>query len=344
METLLINDPTDFGTAARILQEGGLVAVPTETVYGLAGNGLNETAVANIFVAKGRPNDNPLILHIAHLDMLDSLVKTIPATAKLLMKHFWPGPLTLIFDASDTVPTIVRAGLPSVAIRFPSHPITQSIIRLAGVPLAAPSANTSGKPSPTNALRVQEDLDGKIDAIVDGGNCEFGLESTVVDLTGDIPVILRPGAITHAMLTEVVGDVAIDPALIHLDGQFTPKAPGMKYTHYSPRAEVIIVKGAVDVVASEINKRTLESSSKNLSVGVLATDETLHLFDAKHILSLGSSANLHQVASNLFEQLRAFDDLGVDIIYALAFEEEGLGKAIMNRLEKSAGYHIIDKR
>lgn len=342
METLLISDPTDFSIAAHILQEGGLVAIPTETVYGLAGNGLNATAVSNIFIAKGRPSDNPLILHISNLEMLNPLVKAIPPTAKLLMQAFWPGPLTLIFEATDTVPSIVRAGLPSVAIRFPSHPIIQSIISLSGVPLAAPSANTSGKPSPTNACRVQEDLNGKIDAIIDGGSCEFGLESTVVDLTGDVPVILRPGAITYAMLTDVVAKVIIDPALTHHDTSLTPKAPGMKYTHYAPDAELIIVKGPLDRVIPEINHRLQEAKSKGLRTGVLGTDETLDSLHCDIKISLGSEMNLHQIAANLFEKLRIFDDLGVDIVYTLSFKEEGIGKAIMNRLEKSAGYHIID--
>lgn len=343
MDTLMINDSTHLNQAAEILQNGGLVAVPTETVYGLAANALNEHAVANIFTAKGRPNDNPLIIHIASLDMLDPLVKTIPSKAKVLMEHFWPGPLTLIFEATDTVPLSVRAGLSTVAIRFPSHPVMQKLITLSSLPLAAPSANTSGKPSPTNAHRVKDDLSGKIDAIIDGGNCAVGLESTVIDMTCGVPVILRPGAITHDMLEATIGTVHIDPALLSQDESLIPKAPGMKYTHYSPNAEVIIVKGDLDDVISEINARILTDKAQHKKVGVLATDETLHAFDCDNILSLGSISNLEQIAMNLFEKLRTFDDTKTDIVYSLAFPEEGLGKAIMNRLEKSAGYNIIHK-
>ncbi|MGL4345357.1 MAG: L-threonylcarbamoyladenylate synthase, partial [Cellulosilyticaceae bacterium] len=266
-----------------------------------------------------------------------------PPNAKLLMDAFWPGPLTLIFDATDQVPAVVRGGLPTVAVRFPSHPIMQSLIELAGVPVAAPSANLSGKPSPTNAQRVIEDLSGKVDAIIDGGTSDVGLESTVVDVTSTIPTILRPGGITHAMLESVVGTVHIDPALLSPSENLKPKSPGMKYTHYSPNAEVIIVKGALDAVVSEINSRVMDCEKEHLSVGVLATDETMHLFNCKNVLSVGTISNLSTVATNLFEALRKFDDYKMDRVYSLAFPEEGIGEAIMNRLEKSAGYNIIHK-
>lgn len=343
MNTLIISDLIQLPKAAHLLKEGGLVATPTETVYGLAANAFDEDAVAHIFKAKGRPNDNPLIVHIASLDGLEELVSEIPPKAKLLMDAFWPGPLTLIFEASSKVPDIVRAGLPSVAVRFPSHPIMQSLIKLAGVPVAAPSANLSGKPSPTNAQRVIEDLNGKVAAIIDGGDCSVGLESTVVDITSDIPTILRPGGITEAMLKSVVGEVHIDPALVSKDTTLKPKSPGMKYTHYSPNAEVIIVKGSQDAVVDEINLQIQQCKDQNLAVGVLATDETANLFDCEHVLSVGSLSDLSTVASNLFEALRKFDDYKMDRVYSVAFPESGIGEAIMNRLEKSAGYNIIHK-
>ena len=343
MNTLMINDTTNLIHAARIVKDGGLVAAPTETVYGLCANALDSEAVSKIFVAKGRPSDNPLIIHISSLDMLSPLVKFIPPTAKILMDHFWPGPLTLIFEATDLVPSIVRAGLPSVAIRFPSHPIMQKLITLSGVPIAAPSANTSGKPSPTNARRVKDDLEGKIDAIIDGGDCEVGLESTVVDLTGDIPTILRPGGVTKTMLEKVIGDVVLDPALVSPDDSLIPKAPGMKYTHYSPNAQVIIFKGSEEKVIKAINEHIEKDMSLGKKVGVLATDETKDAFLTSNVISLGSIHHLEAIATHLFEALRTFDDNNIDIVYSLAFPEEGIGKAIMNRLEKSAGFNIIHK-
>ena len=343
MDTLLISDISDLTYAAHTLQKGGLVVAPTETVYGLAANALDADAVKNIFKAKGRPSDNPLIVHIASLDMLDALVTFVPENAKVLMEHFWPGPLTLIFNASDKIPNTVRANLPTVAIRFPSHPIMQELIKTSGLPLAAPSANLSGKPSPTNVTRVTEDLFGKVDVIIDGGDCSVGLESTVVDMTSTPPTILRPGGITAEMLEAAIGPVLIDPALSGEDPSLKPKAPGMKYTHYSPNAEVVIVKGPLSCVVDEINTRIKENASRNKKVGVLATDETIHLFSDAYVLSCGTSSDLSTIAANLFEKLRAFDDAKVDIVYSLAFPCEGIGKAIMNRLEKSAGHHIINK-
>lgn len=342
MNTLMITDVNELHLAADILKNGGLVAVPTETVYGLAANALNEQAVSNIFKAKGRPSDNPLIIHIADLEMLNPLVKNIPEQAYVLIEHFWPGPLTLIFESSDLVPLSVRGGLSTVAIRFPSHPTIQSLIKVTGLPLAAPSANTSGKPSPTNAKRVYEDLNGKIDAIVDGGYSSVGLESTVLDLTDSIPTILRPGGITKKMLEDVLGVVTLDPALHNTDEKTIPKAPGMKYTHYSPNADVIIYKGELSKVTAAINKQLAEDKENHILSSVLCDDETKHLFNAKHIISLGSRSEPHHIAANLFEALRTFDDLGTKKVYALAFSEEGIGSAIMNRLEKSAGHHVIE--
>ncbi len=342
MKTVLISDFDDLKSAADILKAGGLVASPTETVYGLCANALDPSAVAKIFKAKGRPSDNPLIVHIANLDMLTPLVENIPQTAKLLIEHFWPGPLTLVFKASPIVPKEVTGGLDTVAVRFPSHPIMRQLITLSGLPLAAPSANTSGKPSPTTAKRVIEDLNGKIESIIDGGSCEFGVESTVLDITSSLPVILRPGGITYEMLKKVLGRLEIDPAIYQgLSGDLLPKAPGMKYTHYAPNASVFIVKGDPKRAAMKINELVKEQQNLGRRVGVLATDETKHLMHADLVLSGGTLSNLNTIANRLFEDLRRFDDAHMDIVYTLAFPTNEIGAAIMNRLEKSASYNII---
>lgn len=343
MKTVIISDKENLQQAAEILKEGGLVASPTETVYGLCANALDEAAVKNIYKAKGRPSDNPLIVHIGDLDMLKPLVQEVSPIAKKLMDTFWPGPMTLIFKASDLVPKVVTGGLDTVAVRFPSHPTINKLIKTSGLPLAAPSANTSGKPSPTNFTRVYEDLNGKIDCIIEGDHSEYGVESTVVDTVGDIATILRPGGITFEMLEEVLGKVMMDPALGHkLKEGEVPRAPGMKYTHYSPNAEVIIVKGENHQVIPFINTLVKKQQSKGKTVGVLATDETASLFMADKVISVGTESNPLTIASNLFEVLRSFDDAHIDMVYSLAFKETGIGKAIMNRLEKSAGYHIIE--
>lgn len=342
MKTVIISDTSQLDVAAEILQKGGLVASPTETVYGLCANALNEEAVKSIYLAKGRPSDNPLIVHIADLNTLPELVQEISPIAKTLMEKFWPGPMTLIFKASSIIPKVVTGGLDTVAIRFPSDPTITQLIKTSGLPLAAPSANTSGKPSPTNFERVYEDLNGKIDCIIHGGSSHFGVESTVIDTTGDVATICRPGGITFEMLQEVLDDVIIDPALGHqLKQGEVPKAPGMKYTHYSPNAEVIIVKGKLEDVTSKINTLTREQQALGKKVGIMATDETLTLFKANKLISVGSQEHPITIAANLFEALRSFDDDQIDIVYSLAFNEEGIGMAIMNRLEKSAGYHII---
>lgn len=342
MKTIIISNLKDLNKASDIIKKGGLVASPTETVYGLCADALNTVAVSSIFKAKGRPNDNPLIVHIANRDMLDSLVTEISAEAKLLMDTFWPGPLTLVFKASSIVPKTVTGGLDTVAVRYPSHPIMQSLISLSGTPLAAPSANTSGKPSPTNAARVIEDLSGKIEAIIDGGSSEFGVESTVLDTTSEVPTILRPGGITYEMLEKVLGTVQTDPAISHsLSQDLLPKAPGMKYTHYSPNAEVFIVKGPLDNVIHKIHSQVKTDKDHGKTVGILATDETRHLFEADLVLSAGTASDLKTIAANLFEKLREFDDYHMDIVYSLDFPKAGIGDAIMNRLEKSAAHHII---
>ena len=342
MKTVIISDLNNLSEAAKLIQEGKLVASPTETVYGLCADALNPEAVSTIYKAKGRPSDNPLIVHIADLDMLKPLVKEIPERALPIINAFWPGPLTLVFKASALVPKIVTGGLDTVAVRFPSHPIMKAFIKASQRPIAAPSANTSGKPSPTNAKRVYDDLNGKISAIIDGGSCEFGVESTVLDITSEVPTILRPGGITQEMLEEVVPFVNIDPAIGHLlaEGE-KPKAPGMKYKHYAPNANVYIVQGETQKVAAKINQLVTKGHEEHQKIGVLCTDETKDLFHADLILSAGTESNLITIASHLFEILREFDDNHIDTVYSLSFPKTGIGSAIMNRLEKSAGYKII---
>ncbi|WP_058486027.1 L-threonylcarbamoyladenylate synthase [Defluviitalea phaphyphila] len=329
--------------ASKIIKKGGLVAFPTETVYGLGANALDEIAVKKIFNAKGRPSDNPLIVHISDKEEISSLVEYIPKNAKALMNAFWPGPLTLIFPKSKKVPYVITAGLSSVAIRFPENKIARALIKESGVPIAAPSANISGKPSPTKASHVIEDLKGKIDMILDGGHVKVGLESTVVDVTGDIPMILRPGGITKEMIEEVIGEVLIDPSILSLKTvNFTPKAPGMKYKHYAPQAKVIIVEGNLDKVIISINQFVKEKQAKNLKVGVMATLQTKKYYNADVILSVGDRNNPKTIASNLFDTLRAFDEEKVDIVFSESFSDKEIGLAIMNRLRKSAGYNIIN--
>ena len=325
-------------TAAKILQEGGLVAFPTETVYGLGGNGLDSEACKKIYIAKGRPSDNPLILHISEFEELNPIVREISPAAKKLMDAFWPGPLTMVFPKSEIVPDQATGGLDTVAVRFPNHPVARAIIRAAGLPIAAPSANSSGKPSPTRASHVEFDLNGKIDMIVDGGAAEWGLESTIVDVSGEVPMILRPGAVTKEMMEEVVGKVEIDPAILKKPAaDLKPKAPGMKYTHYSPKAEVILVKGETKAVVDEINRLAAADQSLGKKTGVMATEETKDLYKADIILSLGSRERPEEIGANLFKILRKFDFLGAERVYSEVFSEEGEGMAIMNRLNKAAG-------
>ena len=330
-------------TAAKILQEGGLVAFPTETVYGLGGNGLDSAACEKIYIAKGRPSDNPLILHISEFEELNPIVREISPAAQKLMDAFWPGPLTMVFPKADIVPEKATGGLDTVAVRFPSHPVARAIIRAAGLPIAAPSANSSGKPSPTRASHVEFDLNGKIDMIVDGGAAEWGLESTIVDVSGEVPMILRPGAVTKEMIEKVVGTVEIDPAILTKPAaDLKPKAPGMKYTHYSPKAEVVLVKGETKAVVDEINRLATEDMAQGLKTGVMATEETKDLYQADIVLSLGSRNRPEEIGANLFKYLRKFDFLGAERVYSEVFSEEGEGMAIMNRLNKAAGYCVID--
>jgi len=329
--------------AAEILRNGGLVAFPTETVYGLGGNGLDSEVCRKIYEAKGRPSDNPLILHISQICELDAIVREVKPIAKKLMDAFWPGPMTMIFKKTDIVPMQATGGLDTVAVRFPSHLVAQAIIRASGLPIAGPSANMSGRPSPTRASHVAFDLTGKIDMIVDGGAAEWGLESTIVDVSGEIPVILRPGAVTKAMMEAIVGGVEIDPALLSKPtDDFQPKAPGMKYTHYSPKAEIVLVKGERLDVAHAVNRLAEIERRQGRRVGVLATEETKHLYDCDVVLSLGSRVQLEKIGAKLFKHLRKFDFLEVDKVYAEVFEEDGEGMAVMNRLNKAAGYRVIE--
>ena len=328
--------------AAEIIKRGGLVAFPTETVYGLGANGLDENAVPKIYEAKGRPSDNPLILHISKLDEIEDIVKEIPKSALILAEEFWPGPLTMVFKKSERVPYRTTGGLESVAIRMPSNKIARELIKAAGVPIAAPSANSSGRPSPTKAAHVIYDLDGKIDMVIDGGEVDIGIESTIVDVTGEVPVILRPGFITEKMLSEAIGRVEIDEVVKSLspDKDLKPKAPGMKYRHYAPRGKMTIYKGSHSKVVERINEEISKLEGKK--TGVLATDETKSYYKADIIISLGSREDGESIAHNLFDALRKFDDEDVEFIYSEGFDENKLGFAIMNRLHKSAGYNIIN--
>ena len=301
--------------AAGIIKKGGLVAFPTETVYGLGANGLDENAVPKIYEAKGRPSDNPLILHISEFDEIKSIVKEIPKTALILAEEFWPGPLTMVLKKSDIVPYRTTGGLESVAVRMPSNKIARELIKASGVPIAAPSANSSGRPSPTKASHVIFDLDGKIDMVIDGGAVDIGLESTIVDVTGDVPVILRPGFITEEMLSEAIGRVEIDEVVKSL----SPDKP--------------------EKVVERINEEIAKSAGKKTAV--LATDETKMYYKADVVISVGSREDGESIAHNLFDALRRFDDVGAEVIFAEGFDENRLGFAIMNRLHKSAGYNII---
>ena len=336
------NLTTGLCRAVTIIKNGGLVAFPTETVYGLGANGLDENAVPKIYEAKGRPSDNPLILHISEFDEIKNIVKEIPDTAVILADEFWPGPLTMVLKKSEIVPYRTTGGLESVAVRMPSNKIAREFIKMTGVPVAAPSANASGRPSPTKASHVLGDLDGKIDMVIDGGTVDIGLESTIVDVTGEIPIILRPGFITEEMLSEAIGRVQIDEAVKNLspDNNLKPKAPGMKYRHYAPQGKMTIYKGNPEKVVKIINEEIIKSEGKKTAV--LATDETKSYYKADIVMSVGSRRDYESIAHNLFNALRNFDDMGAEIIFSESFDENRLGFAIMNRLHKSAGYNIVN--
>ncbi|MDQ0285031.1 L-threonylcarbamoyladenylate synthase [Desulfofundulus luciae] len=339
-------DPGIMARAGLILRQGGLVAFPTETVYGLGANALDALAVVRIFEAKGRPQDNPLIVHVADRETVNRLARRVPAGAGRLMDVFWPGPLTLVLPAAPVVPRQVTAGLDSVGIRMPGHPVALALIAAAGVPVAAPSANLSGRPSPTTAGHVLQDLDGRIEAILDGGPAGVGLESTVLDLTGDVPVILRPGGITREELEKVIGEVRVDPGIDGVPGcgspagEFRPRSPGMKYRHYAPRAPLVLVEGEPERVVARLKELAGGYRSRGLRVGVLATAETARECQEDRVVVAGSRQDPAGIASRLFAALRRFDELGVDIILAEGIEPRGLGLAVMNRLRRAAGNRI----
>lgn len=328
--------------AAEIIKNKGTVAFPTETVYGLGANGLEEEAVRKIFIAKGRPSDNPLILHISDLDMLDELVVDIPPKAKCLSDKLWPGPLTLIYKRSDLVPNIITAGLQTVAIRMPSNPIAQSLIRQANVPIAAPSANISGRPSTTKAEHVMEDLFGKVDGIILSEDSTIGLESTVLDVTEDIPILLRPGAVTLEEIESLIGQVRVDEGVLHHLDREEVKSPGMKYKHYAPKAPVKVVRGEVKLLADKINEFTRYYKGQGKKVGILATDESLAYYKADRVISMGKRAEPVTIMAKLFDCLREFDKYEIDIILAEGFSGKGVELALSNRLNKAAGHDITE--
>ena len=369
----------ELGEAAGILRSGGLVAFPTETVYGLGGNALDEDAAGKIYAAKGRPSDNPLIAHVSCMEEVAPLVKEIPEAGRKLMEAFWPGPLTMIFPKSEKVPYGTTGGLDTVAIRMPDDPVANRLIALAGVPVAAPSANTSGRPSPTTADHVWQDMNGRIDMIIDGGPVGIGVESTIVDVSSAVPAVLRPGAITMEMLEEVLGEVSVDPAILGpLSADVRPKAPGMKYKHYAPKADLTLVEpgtgadresGAEQVTGAEqktgadrntgaaqetgleetqlqamirkVRELSREKIEAGYKVGVICTDESRDCYTDGEVRSIGARKSQASVAHNLYALLREFDDLGVDYIFSESFPKDHLGQAIMNRLSKAAGYKIV---
>lgn len=327
--------------AGEIIKNGGLVAFPTETVYGLGGDALNGASCAKIYEAKGRPSDNPLIIHITDMNALAVIVKEIPEAARKLAKAYWPGPLTMIFRKSKAVPLATTGGLETVAVRMPSHQTARALIEAAGGYVAAPSANRSGRPSPTLARYVIEDLDGYVDMIIDGGEANIGLESTIIDLTADYPMILRPGYITEEMLRQTVGRIDTDSTLIDSGSNQAPKAPGMKYRHYAPQGSLTVIEGDFRKVMSYINERLEELKREGIKTGVIATDETAGGYVGDSIKSVGKRQDEEAIARHLFRILREFDDEKVEVIFAEAFSGEGIGQAIMNRLLKAAGHHVI---
>jgi L-threonylcarbamoyladenylate synthase len=336
-------DPAKIQTAAEIIKQGGLVAFPTETVYGLGADALNADAVLALFEAKKRPLDNPPIVHVASVSEVSRLVQDVPAKAELLMKTFWPGPLTLLFKHSSIVPSVTTAGLDTVAIRMPKHKVALALIKASGCPIAAPSANLAGKPSPTNAQHVYEDLNGRVDAIIDGGATNIGVESTVVDLTVDPPMLLRPGGTTFEALKQVLGDMKLH-AFVEAEKELPLekiRSPGMKHRHYAPKAEVILVEGSIEAVTCKIQELANSYWLKGIKVGVLATDETQTAYKADVVRSLGSRSNLPIIAQNLFRLLRDVDAENVGVILAEGVSSEGIGLAVMNRLRKASGYHIV---
>jgi L-threonylcarbamoyladenylate synthase len=331
--------------AADLLRQGEVVAFPTETVYGLGANALSDEAVEKIFLAKGRPSDNPLIVHIGELDQLEMVAREVPLKAQKLIEAFWPGPLTLILPKTERVASLVTAGLDTVGVRMPDHSLALALIRETGLPIAAPSANRSGRPSPTTADHVLADLNGRIAGVLDGGSTGVGVESTVLDVTLEPAVILRPGGITLEQIQEVIGHVELDPAFL-VGSEATPRSPGMKYTHYAPEGEMWLVTGDPAAVRDKMMTLLAEAKQHRRKTGVLATEETAEYWRqqtelADVVLSCGSEADLAGVAQRLYGVLRQFDDEHVQFIVSVTFPRTGLGMAVMNRLEKAAGGRMI---
>ncbi|MPQ42529.1 L-threonylcarbamoyladenylate synthase [Clostridium tarantellae] len=328
--------------ASDVIKNGGIVAFPTETVYGLGANALNIDAVKKIFKAKGRPQDNPLIVHISSKEVLDEITLEVPRIANIIMDRFWPGPLTMIFKKKDIIPNETSAGLNTIGIRMPSDEVALNLIKEAGVPIAAPSANISGRPSPTDMETCILDLNGRVDYILGSDSSEVGVESTILDITCNPPCILRPGGITLEMLKEIDDKIYIDKSLLDKnDKNLKPKAPGMKYKHYAPKAKVRLVEGSIEKTVEKINEMMHNYIDDGLKVGIMVTDETLSNYKDGVIISLGSRNNLSTIAKKLFSTLREFDNNNVDVIISESFEDTGLGLAIMNRLRKACGFDII---
>ncbi len=347
METIIskishtIQDDETIHTAGDIIKSGGLVAFPTETVYGLGGDALNPDSSRKIYAAKGRPSDNPLIIHICKLEDIYRIVSDFPEKAKKLAREFWPGPLTMVLPKSDKVPKETTGGLNTVAVRMPVDPIALSFIEAAGGYVAAPSANLSGRPSPTSAKYVEEDMDGRIDMIIDDGDVEIGLESTIVDMTCEIPMLLRPGMITAEMLKEVLGDLETDKTILAGNIAGRPKAPGMKYKHYAPKGELTIIAGKPEEVIKRINELAKTGMQQGEKVGIIGTDENISFYYGDSIKSVGKHDDEVSIAKRLYRILREFDDENVTLIYSESFSTGGMGQAIMNRLLKAAGHQIL---
>lgn len=325
---------------AEKIRNGETVIFPTETVYGLGANAMDEDAAKKIYLAKGRPSDNPLIVHISDIEEVDKIALEVGEKAKKAMENFWPGPLTIILKKKEIVPNVTSGGLSTVAIRMPSNKIANALIRESKTQIAAPSANISGRPSPTKAEHVVKEMSGRVSGIIMGGDCDFGLESTVVDFSDDKPMILRPGSITKEMLEEVLGEVSIDPSLSKKEDNIKAKAPGMKYKHYSPNAQVYIVKGGENNVITKMNELSRKNHAENRKTGIMCMSKDVDKFECDYIVDLGKDYN--EVAANLFDALIKMDEAKMDIVYSVCFESRGVGQAIMNRLLKSAAYRIID--
>ena len=334
-------DEAAIRRAGKILRGGGLVAFPTETVYGLGGDALQAESSRKIYAAKGRPSDNPLIVHICRLEDLPAITASVPREAIWLARTYWPGPLTMILPRSELVPKETTGGLDTVAVRFPSNRIAMALIDAAGGYVAAPSANRSGRPSPTLAQHCREDLDGRVEMIIDGGQVGIGLESTIIDLTEGRPTILRPGYISPAMLESILGEVKIDPGLLKEDSHVRPKAPGMKYRHYAPKAQMVIIEGEPEAVTAYIRQQAAQDVQNGLTPGIIASEETIEGYDQGILRCAGSRRHDETIAHNLYRILREFDDEKVDTIYSESFDTPHMGHAIMNRLIKAAGHQII---